>query len=286
MYCSFAMTERPSLTIVIPCYRQRDTIGAEVERLHTFLETLGLSHELIVVIDGNEDGTKDVFLARPWFPELRVECFPQNQGKGAALRHGLTVARGGLVAFLDAGGDLDHTELRRFLAAMILYEADIVIGSKRHSLSEVSYPRRRRLYSRTYQLLIRALFRLRIRDTQVGMKLFRRPVLEAVLPRLLVKAFAFDLELLVVANHLGFQRIVEAPVRLEHGFSSSINWRAVVDALWDTMAVFYRLRFLRWYDRPHHPPSAEVETVPLHHEVPYRDVSAGVEIKALARSAR
>lgn len=248
------------LSLVVPSYCQRATIAKELDRLHALLETLAPRHELILVIDGDEDGTKEEILRHAWFPELRVECFAINQGKGFALRHGLSVARGALVAFLDAGGDLDPHELVRFLTAQTLYDADIVIGSKRHSLSEVSYPLLRRLYSRLYQLLNRVLFRLRVRDTQVGMKLFRRPVLETVLPRLVVKAFAFDLELLVVAHHLGFRRIVEAPVRLEHGFTSSINWRAVVRALWDTAAVFYRLRFLRWYDRPRAPgihPSVE-----------------------------
>lgn len=248
------------LSVVVPSYRQRATICAELERLHALLSTIVDAHEIILVVDGNQDGTAEELLRHAWFPELRVECFATNQGKGHALRHGLALARGDLVAFLDAGGDLDHTELRRFLAALALYEADIVIGSKRHSLSEVSYPPIRRLYSRSYQILNRLFFRLRVRDTQVGMKLFRRPVLEAVLPRLLVKAFAFDLELLVVANHLGFRRIVEAPVRLRYSFTSSVNWHAVARTLWDTVAVFYRLRILHWYDHLYAPgihPSAE-----------------------------
>lgn len=243
----------PALSVVVPSYRQRATIAQELDRLHDLLRTITPQYELILVIDGNEDGTREEILRQEWFPELRVECFVKNQGKGLALRHGLSVARGELVAFLDAGGDLDHTEFRRFLAAMTLYEADIVIGSKRHSLSEVDYPPIRRLYSRVYQLLNRCLFSLRVRDTQVGMKLFRRAVLEATLPRLMVKQFAFDLELLVVAHHLGFRRIVDAPVRLRHGFTSSVHWRAVLQTLWDTAAVFYRLRILHWYDSLHTP---------------------------------
>lgn len=252
------------LSLVVPSYRQRATIAQELDQLHDLLRTITPRHELILVIDGNEDGTREALLQRAWFPELRVECFVPNQGKGFALRHGLSVAQGALVAFLDAGGDLDPHELVRFLAAQTLYDADIVIGSKRHSLSEVSYPALRRLYSRVYQLLNRALFRLKVRDTQVGMKLFRREVLTAVLPRLVVKAFAFDLELLVVAHHLGFRRIVEAPVRLQHGFSSSISWRAIYKTLWDTLAVFYRLRILNWYDVPHMVANLpQAETIPL-----------------------
>lgn len=257
------------LSVVVPSHRQRATICAELLRLHAFLSTMTTDHEIILVIDGNEDGTREELLRHRWFPELRAACFQENQGKGHALRHGLGLARGELVVFLDAGGDLDFTELPRFLVAQTLYDADIVIGSKRHSLSDVSYPLLRRLYSRTYQLLNRVLFRLRIRDTQVGMKLFRREALQAVLPRLLVKAFAFDLELLVVANRLGFRRIVEAPVRIKLQFSSSVSWRAVAQTLWDTLAVFYRLRILRWYDTPQEIPLLlHAETLTLRASAP------------------
>lgn len=253
-----------TLSVVVPSYGQRATIIADLEQLHAFLTTITPDHEILLVIDGNEDRTREAVLAHAWFEGFRAECFRTNRGKGEALRHGLALVRGDLVAFIDAGGDLRREELLRFLAAMTLYDADIVIGSKRHSLSVVSYPPLRRFYSRAYQLLNRLLFRLRVRDTQVGMKLFRRAVLEAVLPRLLVKEFAFDLELLVVAHHLGFRRIVEAPVRLQHGFPSSINWRAVVRTLWDTLAIFYRLRLHRWYDaaQPLTPPRG-AETLPI-----------------------
>jgi ABC-type Fe3+/spermidine/putrescine transport system ATPase subunit len=76
---------------------------------------------------------------------------------------------------------------------------DFAIGSKRHPESVVHYPWSRRLASRCYQALNRLLFRLDVRDTQVGLKLFRREVAEDVVPLLLVKRFAFDLELLAGA---------------------------------------------------------------------------------------
>ncbi len=237
------------LSLVVPSYGQRDTICAELSRLHALLSDLVPDHELLLVIDGNDDGTREELLRHAWFQGLRAVCFHVNQGKGHALQAGLRLARGELVAFLDAGGDLDPRELVRFLAAQTLYDADIVIGSKRHSLSRVQYPPLRRLYSRVYQLLIRLLFRLRVRDTQVGMKLFRREVLDAVLPSVLVKRFAFDLELLVVAHSLGFRRIVEAPITLHARFPSSVTLYAVFTTLWDTLAIFYRLRIRRWYQR-------------------------------------
>jgi hypothetical protein len=97
------------------------------------------------------------------------------------------------------------------------------------------------------------LFHLHVRDTQVGLKLFRREVLAAVLPRIVVKRYAFDLELLVVAHHLGFSRVVEAPVRIGQRFSSTINRQAIASILWETAAIFYRKNVLRYYDHCHIP---------------------------------
>ena len=64
------------------------------------------------------------------------------------------------------------------------------------------------------------------------------------------RRFAFDVELFVVARHLGYTRFLEAPIRLEHHFTSTISGTAVGGMLHDTLAIFYRLRLLQFYDRP------------------------------------
>jgi glycosyltransferase involved in cell wall biosynthesis len=174
-------------------------------------------------------------------------------GKGFALRYGVARSRGQIVTFIDGDGDIDPAQISAYLQIMRETGADIVVGSKRHPASQVIYPPLRRLYSAVYQLLLRLLFRLEVRDTQVGLKLFRRAVLAAVLPRIVVKRYAFDLELLVVARHLGFSHVVEAPVRIGRRFSSTINRRAIVSILWETAAIWYRRNVLRYYDRCHGP---------------------------------
>ena len=104
-----------------------------------------------------------------------------------------------------------------------------------------------------YQFLVLLLFGLKVRDTQVGMKFFKREVLEKVLPRLLVKRFAFDVEILAVASSLGYKRIYEAPVgiKLRFGGASTITsqkfLRTVFAMLLDTLAIFYRLKILGYY---------------------------------------
>ena len=125
-----------------------------------------------------------------------------------------------------------------------------MIGSKFHPDSKVDYPPLRRVYSFFYYMLVRALFGLPVRDTQTGIKLFKRVVLERVLPRILVKRFAFDLELLANVHHFGY-RIVEAPVTLNfQRVCSRLRLSAVWNVFLDTLAIFYRMRILHYYDRP------------------------------------
>jgi hypothetical protein len=134
------------------------------------------------------------------------------------------------------------------LRKVLANDSDVVIGSKRHPQSQVEYPKFRRFQSAIYQLVVRLLFNLNVRDTQTGLKLFRRQVLHEALPLLAIKKFAFDLELLVVAHQLGYRKILEAPISLDYQFESTVNLRAAWRVLWDTAAIFYRLRILRYYE--------------------------------------
>lgn len=172
-------------------------------------------------------------------------------GKGYAIKYGIDRASGDLITFIDADMSIDPAQIDGFIRLMDEVDADIVIGSKRHPDSNVGYPVFRRLQSFIYQKIIAVLFHFNLRDTQTGLKLFRRDVLMRVIPRALVKAYAFDLELLVVAHHLGYTNIIEAPVDIRQQFSTTTNLRAAWNVLMDTFAIFYRLRVLNFYDRDH-----------------------------------
>src|SRR5205823_5451891 len=128
---------------------------------------------------------------------------------------------GAWIALVDADLDLDPASIPGYLETAARERLDFAIGSKRHPGSVVQYPRSRRVASWCYQQLNRILFRLDVRDTQVGLKVFNRRVADEVFPLLLVKRFAFDLELLAVAASLGYDRIRELPIRLAYRFSGS-----------------------------------------------------------------
>jgi murein DD-endopeptidase MepM/ murein hydrolase activator NlpD len=162
------------------------------------------------------------------------------------------VAKGDIIGFIDAGMDINPKGISMLLEHFYWYDADIVVGSKLHPVSKVNYPNSRRILSRGYRFLTRVLFGFKVRDTQVGLKLFKRDVVKKVLPKLLVKKYAFDIEFLAVAYRKGFTRIYEAPVEITFNNASNITsksfWRIVGRMVWDTAAVFYRLKILHYYD--------------------------------------
>jgi glycosyltransferase involved in cell wall biosynthesis len=233
------------LSMILPCYNPGRGLRVFLERLTAELEG-GIPYEIIVVSDGSTDDTVKMAQRFP-SPCVRVIHYADRSGKGHALRVGLSAARGAFVGFIDADGDIDPHAIGPFLSLMNLYGPDIVLGSKRHPMSQVSYPPLRRAMSWIYHKLTRVLFRINVRDTQTGLKLVRGDVLASVLPRIFEKRYAFDLELLVVARMLGFTNVFEAPVRIDYRFSSNVDPGAVVGILVDTAAIFFRRYILDTY---------------------------------------
>ena len=241
---------RPLLSVVVPVYNEARTIVENVRTIRDRVAAgLGESIELIVVSDGSIDQS-DERLLESGVELAKVIHYDRNLGKGYAVKTGALAARGRFISYVDADLDLDPASIPEFLELAQRESLDFVIGSKRHPGSRVHYPRSRRIGSWLYQQLVRLLFRLDVRDTQVGLKVFRREIAEEVLPLLVVKQFAFDLEFLAVARALGYGRIREQPVQLDYRFTGSgVRSVAVLLALVDTAAIFYRLRILRYYQR-------------------------------------
>ena len=246
------------LTMVVPYYNPGPALRANIENIVDVLKSLDISFEVIAVSDGATDGSeKSLEGLDPQY--VRSEVLPTNHGKGQALRIGFALGRGRYLGFIDADGDVNPSLLEPYLALVKLYEPDVVLGSKRHPMSDVDYPPIRRIYSWGYQQLVRGLFRLNVRDTQTGLKLIRREVLVSALPRMVEKRFAFDLELFVVAQHLGFNKFFEAPVRIDRQFGSTISRSTWVGTLLDTLAIYYRLHLLHYYDKPRNTVTTEDE---------------------------
>jgi len=207
-------------------------------------------YEIICVVDGRVDKTLEK-AKKIKSPKIKVIGYEQNRGKGYAVRYGMARAKGELIAFIDSGMDLNPAGIPMLLEHMIWYNSDVIVGSIRHSASRViGYPIKRKIFSIGYHFITRVLFGLKITDSQRGLKIFRREVLDKVLPRLLVKRFAFDIEMLAVAHRLNFKKIHDGPVEMDaRKFRySSIRSSTVFDMLRDTLAIYYRLKILNYYD--------------------------------------
>ncbi len=252
------------LTVVIPYFNPGNLLRPHVDRLIVALDEAGVSFEIIAVSDGSTDGSPGSLddLDDGVVHRLMLQV---NVGKGEALCAGLRVARGRYVGFIDADGDLDPQLWRPLLELLRLYRPDAIVGSKRHPLSDVTTTPVRRFYSWGFQTLTWLLFRLPVRDTQVGLKVFRRELLVDALPLTRERRFTFDLELLVIARRLGYRRLMEAPVRLAAQGRSTVRPATVLRMLVDTLRLAWRLQTLS-------PPAAPTPATII--PVPRRDVVA------------
>ena len=238
-----------SISVVMPCYKGENYIEQALQRTCKTLAQITKDYEIILVVDGNLDKTfeKAVNFSKK-NGKVKPFTYEKNKGKGFAIKHGCHFVSKELTVFIDSDLDLPPEQLKIFLEFFTQLDADIVIGSKRHPLSKIKYPATRRFLSKCYSLFIRALFGLNISDTQVGFKLMKTTVARRAMPKIVVKRYAFDLEFLVVAKTLGY-KIVEAPVIiLFKNIGTMVNPKQIWRIFVDTIAIFYRLHFLHYYD--------------------------------------
>ncbi len=239
------------LSLIVPAYKQERTIKIDLENIDETLRVglpLNFDYEIICVVDGFLDKTYEN-AKKVKSKKISVIGYKRNGGKGHAVRVGMKAAKGNIISFLDAGMDISPKGVMMLMSHMDWYNADIIVGSKRHPVSRVNYPILRHIFSIGYHLGVKILFGLPLTDTQSGLKIFKRSVIEKILPRLLVKRYAMDIEMLAVAKYLGFNRIYEAPIEVKFdGRTSNIKWTTIFKMFWDTAAVFYRLKILHYYD--------------------------------------
>ena len=237
------------LSVIVPTYNCK-SIAKDLATIKLYLDLLNRPYEIICVVDGLTSKRDKTYENAKAFKgdNTKIYFYSTNKGKGYAVRFGMARARGGIIAFIDAGSDLNAKGIGLALEHMKWYDADIIIGSKRHHASKVDYPWQRKVLSYIVQRVTRLFFGLNVSDTQTGLKVFKRAVLVKVLPRMIVKRWAFDLELLTVANRLGFTRIYESPVEISHNFMSNVGMSSVQNFFIDYLAILYRTYVLRYYD--------------------------------------
>ena len=241
------------VSIIMPMYNEpriKENLKEVIITLDKIIrKDLKMEYEIILVDDGSNDNSRSK-AEEIKNKRLIITGYKNNIGKGNALKYGFGKVSNDskYVAFMDSGMELHPEQLKRFIEKITETKADVVIGSKRMKGAIVHYPLTRRIMSMIYQLMVKILFGLKVKDTQVGMKLFKKEVLDKVFPKIIVKRYAFDIELLVNANKEG-KRIIEIPIRLDYKFDTRIGIKPIKDMIIDTLAIFYRLRIIKYYDR-------------------------------------
>jgi glycosyltransferase involved in cell wall biosynthesis len=233
------------ISVVIPVHNQEKTISVLLSRIKEILNSTSRSYEIVAVDDGSFDNTFGVLQKEEKLDSsMKVISYAPNRGKGYAVKTGVVQSSGNIVIFADGDLDISHDRIRDYITE--LENCDLVIASKMHPQSKVKAPLSRKFLSRVFNFLVRITIGLKVKDTQSGLKAGKGSALRAIFRIMLVKRYAFDVELLTIASALNL-KIKEMPVEinLDHNF----KFQDIAKMLLDVTAITYRYKINRWYHK-------------------------------------
>lgn len=226
------MSETPFLSIVIPAYHEARRLPRTLEELAKFCGGLGIPFEVWIVVERGGDETLEIaaaFAARQ--AHFHVIDNPVHRGKGYAVRTGMLRAAGEVVFYMDADLSVPLREVTAFLNHLRAHpELDVLIGNRQHAESRITRAQSwlRRTMGQTFNRILQAVALAPARDTQCGFKAFRREAARAIFSRQTLDGFAFDVEVLLLAQRLG-HGIADLPVEWINSTESKV--RIVRDSL-------------------------------------------------------
>jgi glycosyltransferase involved in cell wall biosynthesis len=197
---------RPALSVVVPTLNEEQWIEEFLGRVSRFLESRRLSWEIVVADDGSSDATP-ARVERWAASDSRVRVLRQpHRGKGAAVREGLLAATGAWRLMTDADLSVSPDDWNVLLAAAAEpTSADLIVGSREAiGARRIGEPVARHIIGRAFNWTVQLLAVPGINDTQCGFKLLRGEAAQALVPHLTLNGFAFDVELLFLAQRAGF----------------------------------------------------------------------------------
>ncbi len=236
----------PRLSIVVPAFNEAKRLPQSLARMIDFFSGFAFSHEVLVVVEHGRDGTLELaaeLLAKQ--ENFRVIDNRVQRGKGFAVRSGMLQARGDFVFYMDADLSVPLEEVERFIEHFDAHpEHDLVVGNRQHALSRIERrqtPLREKM-GQIFNRVLRAVLRIEWRDTQCGFKAFRAEASREIFARQTLDGFAFDVEVLLLAQALGYG-IADLPVRWINSPESRVNiFRDSAQMLWDVVHIRSRVR--------------------------------------------
>jgi len=237
------LKKEPLISVVMPAYNEGEHIAEAIGQISGQLNVNGHRFEIIVVDDGSKDDTYNI-VNKLNTKNLHTIRLRNNSGKGIALKQGLEHAKGEYVLFVDSDMEISAKNIDNYIDTLKTH--DIVIASKRHPDSIYHAPLLRKFLSTAFQTLVSILVGVKATDTQSGLKAGRAEPLKKIFSLLAVKRYAFDVEMLTLANLLRYT-YTEMPVDIK--LKAWFNPIEALRMLKDLLGIAYRLRIRQWYQR-------------------------------------
>lgn len=214
----------PYLSIIIPAYNEEIRIVPTIGAIAAHVSGLAFPWELLISDDGSTDPTVEL-VNELGLVNLRVLEAPKNEGKGSAVRRGMLAARGKYVLFDDADNSTPIEELGNLLPKVEDEGYDVAVGSRAaEGAQETKRSLPRRILSGGLRWIVRNVFRIGVRDTQCGFKLYTREAAQRLHSAQTIEGFSFDLEILYLASKLGYE-VAEVPVAWVDAPGSKLDTR-------------------------------------------------------------
>ncbi len=240
-----AAAAAPYLSLIVPAYNEARRLPPAMMEMAEWCKRFALPCEVLIVVERSSDGTLEIATA-----QAAQQAFFQvidnkvHRGKGFAVRSGVMRARGEIIFYMDADLSVPLSEILSFLAYFEAHpEIDVLAGNRQHAQSRITRHQAwlRRSMGQAFNSLLQALSLVAFRDTQCGFKAFRRAAAHAIFSRQTIDGFAFDVEVLLLADRLGY-RTADLPVEWINSPESRVHIvRDGVRMIRDTLRVRKRL---------------------------------------------
>jgi len=234
------------VSLVIPMYNESSIVNDALKTYSTYMEKTFEDWELIFVDDGSKDGCGDVIKEASEKDErIRLEGYEVNRGKGYAVKTGVLASKGDLVIFTDCDNAYGEETIGRAVEQMTSTGTDMLIGSR--NLTNDGYKEYtfiRRLASKAYIKIICIFAGFKLSDSQCGFKGFKGEVGRKLFKYSEVERFAFDLEIILLAQKAGYS-ISEMPVKVINHRESKVSLaRDAIKVLSDLRKMKKRIKKL------------------------------------------